>query len=315
MAVAFDAVGPSSAGTAASGTSLSWSHTCTGSNLVLVVGVAIGIIGDSGKSASATYNGVAMTSAGVVHSGAGTDGFVQMFYLAGPATGANTVAITITGGSVDITGGSVSFTGAHQTTPLINIATNTGVGTTASVSVTNASGNMVVDALCDGAGVNAGSGTTERWHKDSNSNSAAGNAGQSTSSSTGTVNMTYDLNSDSWGIIGASVQAAPSTPTVTTDSVTSITGTTATGNGTVVSDGGSTITERGVCWSTSANPTTSDSKATASGTTGSYNASITGLSNGLTYHVRAYATNANGTTYGSDISFLVYYAALSWIRV
>jgi hypothetical protein len=293
---------------------LSWSHTCTGSNLVLVVGIAIGIIGDAGKSASATYNGVSMTSAGIVHSDNATDGFVQMFYLAAPATGANTVAITVTGGTVDITGGSVSFTGAHQTTPLINIATNFGASATASVSVTNASGNMVVDALCDGAGVNTGSGTTERWHKDFNSSSAAGNAAQSTSSSTGTVNMTYDLNSDSWGIIGASVQSAPVTPTVTTDSVTNVGGTTATGNGTVVSDGGSTITERGFCWSTSANPTTSDSKATAAGTTGSYSASLTGLSNNTTYHTRAYAINANGTSYGADTVFTVYNVALSWIR-
>jgi hypothetical protein len=153
-----------------------------------------------------------------------------------------------------------------------------------------------------------------RWLKSFNSNSAAGNAAQSTSSSTGSVNMTYDIGSDFWGIIGASVQAAPSTPTVTTDSITNVSGTTATGNGTVVSDGGSTITERGICWSTSANPTTSDSKATAAGTTGSYSASLTGLSNGVTYHARAYATNANGTTYGSDLTFTVYNVALSWIQ-
>lgn len=92
-------------------------------------------------------------------------------------------------------------------------------------------------------------------------------------------------------------------PTVTTQAVTSITSTTATGNGNVTSDGGSPITERGVCWSTSANPTTADSKATAAGTTGAYTASITGLTVSLTYHVRAYAINALGTSYGSDVTF------------
>lgn len=103
-------------------------------------------------------------------------------------------------------------------------------------------------------------------------------------------------------------------PTVTTQAVTNITGTTATGNGTVTSDGGGTITERGVCWSTSLNPTTSDSKATAAGTTGAYSASITGLSNGTLYHVRAYAINGAGTSYGSDVTFTPYLISVGWLR-
>lgn len=104
------------------------------------------------------------------------------------------------------------------------------------------------------------------------------------------------------------------TPTVTTQAVTDIAATTATGNGTVVSDGGDTITERGVCWSTSLNPTTSDSKATTSGTTGAFSASITGLTSGTLYHVRAYAINANGTSYGGNVTFLHYPVNLSWIH-
>jgi len=92
-------------------------------------------------------------------------------------------------------------------------------------------------------------------------------------------------------------------PTVTTSAVSSITSTTATGNGNVTADGGNNITERGVCWSTSTNPTTSSSKATASGTTGAFTASITGLSAGTLYYVRAYAINSVGTSYGSNVTF------------
>lgn len=92
-------------------------------------------------------------------------------------------------------------------------------------------------------------------------------------------------------------------PLVTTQAASSVGTTTATGNGTVVSDGGATITERGVVWSTSAFPTTSDSKATSAGTTGVFTASITGLSASTTYHVRAYAINGVGTSYGDDVSF------------
>lgn len=92
-------------------------------------------------------------------------------------------------------------------------------------------------------------------------------------------------------------------PTVTTGAVTNITDTTATGNGNVTSDGGSAITERGTVISTSANPTTADTKDLASGTTGAFTTSIDGLTKGTTYHVRAYAINSIGTSYGSDVSF------------
>ncbi|MDO8473257.1 MAG: CARDB domain-containing protein, partial [Dehalococcoidia bacterium] len=98
-------------------------------------------------------------------------------------------------------------------------------------------------------------------------------------------------------------------PTVTTQEVASIGDTTATGNGTVVSDGGSVITERGIVWNTSGTPTTASSKAIAAGTTGVYNASITGLTAGTVYHVRAYAINAIGTSYGNDVTFNI-----GWMR-
>jgi hypothetical protein len=73
--------------------------------------------------------------------------------------------------------------------------------------------------------------------------------------------------------------------------------------GDVTDDGGSAITVRGVCWSTSANPTTADSKTTDGDGTGSYTSTLTGLTPGATYHIRAYATNAIGTSYGNDVYF------------
>ncbi len=92
-------------------------------------------------------------------------------------------------------------------------------------------------------------------------------------------------------------------PSVTTAAVSAISGTTATCGGEVKSQGSSEVTARGVCWGTNANPTISDSK-TADGTgIGVFVSSITGLTPGTTYHVRAYATNSNGTNYGADVSF------------
>ena len=98
--------------------------------------------------------------------------------------------------------------------------------------------------------------------------------------------------------------AITTAPTVTTDAVSSITTTAAAGIGTVTDDGGSVIIERGIVWNTGGSPTTtSSSKATSHGTTGDYTASITGLTAGSLYHVRAYAINAMGISYGNELTF------------
>ena len=97
--------------------------------------------------------------------------------------------------------------------------------------------------------------------------------------------------------------AAPTAPTVTTQAVTDVATTTATGNGNVTSDGGETVTERGVCWSTTTAPTTADSTATSAGTTGAFTSAITGLTAETLYYVRAYAINSEGTSYGSEVTF------------
>ncbi|MGA2822501.1 MAG: PKD domain-containing protein [Bacteroidales bacterium] len=90
---------------------------------------------------------------------------------------------------------------------------------------------------------------------------------------------------------------------ITTSPVTGITSTTATGGGNVISDGGFPITARGICWSTSTNPTITDNHTTESGTTGPFVSIMTGLTSSTTYHVRAYATNVTGTGYGNDVQF------------
>ena len=92
-------------------------------------------------------------------------------------------------------------------------------------------------------------------------------------------------------------------PTVTTNAVTNIKATTATCGGYVSSDGNSTVTSRGICWSTSQNPTINDNKTTDGSGTGSYTSNISNLTPNTTYYVRAYATNEKGTSYGEEKSF------------
>ena len=86
---------------------------------------------------------------------------------------------------------------------------------------------------------------------------------------------------------------------------TNIGATTATSGGNVTDNGGSYITARGVCWSTSPYPTISNDKTTENGFfgTGSFTASITGLVRGTTYYLRAYATNNEGTGYSAQVIF------------
>lgn len=97
--------------------------------------------------------------------------------------------------------------------------------------------------------------------------------------------------------------SSASSPTVTTASISNIAETTATAGGNVTSDGGATVIQRGVVYSTSPNPTTSNTKITASGTTGAFTCNLEGLTKGETYYVRAFATNNQGTSYGSQQEF------------
>ena len=92
-------------------------------------------------------------------------------------------------------------------------------------------------------------------------------------------------------------------PTVTTSSALNISYTSASVSGNVTDDGGANVTERGVVYSTSRNPTTSNNKVVNGSGTGSFSCSLNYLQEGTTYYVRAYAINAKGTAYGEEISF------------
>jgi uncharacterized protein (TIGR02145 family) len=90
---------------------------------------------------------------------------------------------------------------------------------------------------------------------------------------------------------------------LTTTAASSVTSSSAVSGGSITSDGGGTITARGVCWSSATNPTVSlDTTLDGTGT-GTFSSNITGLSPATRYYVRAYATNNAGTAYGNEINF------------
>ncbi len=92
-------------------------------------------------------------------------------------------------------------------------------------------------------------------------------------------------------------------PVLTTTEITSITPATAISGGNVTNDNGSEVTTRGVCWSTTINPTTNDDKTTDGSGTGVFTSSLNALSRITLYYVRAYAINGAGTGYGNQVSF------------
>jgi hypothetical protein len=98
---------------------------------------------------------------------------------------------------------------------------------------------------------------------------------------------------------------------VSTTAVTSVTGNSAVSGGEILCEGTSPITAKGVCWSTTSNPTLSDTHTSDGAGTGTFVSYISGLSASTAYYVRAYATNAEGTVYGDNVQFTTTYGAIT----
>lgn len=92
-------------------------------------------------------------------------------------------------------------------------------------------------------------------------------------------------------------------PIVETKTVVDITVTTAKVVGNIVTDGGSEVTAKGVCWAKTQNPTIENDNTNAGAGVGEFLVEIKGLESGVTYYVRAYATNEVGTSYGEEKCF------------
>jgi uncharacterized protein (TIGR02145 family) len=124
-------------------------------------------------------------------------------------------------------------------------------------------------------------------------------------------NTKYYIRAYATNIIGTaygmldSFVTLPIVPTITTNTITAITRTTAVSGGNISSNGGSAITARGIVWNKSGSPIvgTDSIRTDASNTTGSFTLNVGNLNSGITYYVRAYATNAVGTTYGNELTF------------
>ncbi|MEI7525206.1 MAG: hypothetical protein WCJ95_12790 [Mariniphaga sp.] len=203
------------------------------------------------------------------------------------------------------------------------ISFNTGQGVTSPVVTTDSVTAITRNSVICGGNVvsDGGSAVTQRgvcWSNqpyptttDSHSSDGTG-AGIFVSTVSGlSTNTTYYLRAYAINSVGTSygiervfiTLSGPVIPTVITTEVTNITTTSASTGGTVLVDGGATVAQRGVCWSTSPSPTTSNSHTLDGNGVGTFISSITGLISNQKYYVRAYAINSVGTAYGNEISF------------
>ncbi|MBX9886530.1 MAG: DUF1566 domain-containing protein [Flavobacteriaceae bacterium] len=204
-----------------------------------------------------------------------------------------------------------SFTTTSSTTPIVSTTSNTSfISQTAAVSggnVTSESGASVT-----ARGVCWSNQTTTPTITNSKTLNGSGMGSFASSLSGLSPNTTYYIRAyatnnigTAYGQTAAFTTAAATAPNgVTTSTISSITQTTAIGGGAISSDGGATITSRGVCWSnTTISPTITNSKTIDGTGVNSFTSSLASLSPGTTYYVRAYATNSVGTAYGAYTTF------------
>lgn len=117
------------------------------------------------------------------------------------------------------------------------------------------------------------------------------------------LEVQLSANYDYFAIDNLTWSSSIGAPTLTTTAVASIGAATATLGGNVTADGGASVTERGIVWGTTTNPTTANNKVANGNGTGSFSQTVTSLPANTQIYVRAYAINSAGTSYGSNINF------------
>jgi uncharacterized protein (TIGR02145 family) len=205
-------------------------------------------------------------------------------------------------------GNEISFTSTPVVVPTLTTTSVTSIALTSAVSggsITNdGGGTITAKGVCWG--------TTTAPTLEGSFTSDGNGTGSFASNLTGLLPSTtyyvraYATNSagTAYGSELTFTTTAIVVPTLTTATISSITLTSAISGGNISTDGGGAVTAKGVCWSTTTGPTIAGLKSADGNGSGSYVSNITGLTPGVTYYVRAYATNSAGTAYGNELQFI-----------
>ena len=211
--VALDATTSSSRRLTTGTTTLTFAHTTTGTNLVLVVGVSMNISGGvSATVGGVTYNGVALTKAGA-HNDSANQRRTEMWYLIAPATGTHNVIVTVKvpfAATIGTVAGATTFTGADQTSPIRTYASNDGNTNAPYVDVASDTNDMVLDTMATlgSRTVTSASGTqVQQWALTTSANTTDVYGYGSTHGGAASVSMAENLSASSqWSSSAVSVQ-------------------------------------------------------------------------------------------------------------
>lgn len=207
MAVAFGAATTDGTAAGAPEATRTFSHTCSGSQRLLIVSVCNDEDGSAVNVSSITYAGVALTQR--ITATRSNFGRASLWYLVNPASGANNVIVTLASAQ-EWTAAAVSFTGVNQTTPLGTAASANGFGSTASVNVSSASDELVYDTVNVNGPVTltAGASQTSRWTREaSTSSTVVVDSGGSTETGAATTTMSWGVSpADDWVIVAVPIR-------------------------------------------------------------------------------------------------------------
>jgi prepilin-type N-terminal cleavage/methylation domain-containing protein len=217
-------VDDTSSGSTDGGSSITISHTTSGTNLLMLVGVSFN--NDNTETVtSVTYNGVALTLKGTETNS--DDARVEIWSLVAPDTGSHNVVITFSAAlAQEGVAGVMTFTGVDQTTPLGSFYSVQGDDTaTASLDITSADGEFVYGVIAaEYDALTSDSGFDEQWNMSVDGTSTNG-AGGTTNCGAATVPMSWSLvaeasPSNHWAIGGVSIKpTATVSETITYDAV------------------------------------------------------------------------------------------------
>ena len=195
-------------------TSLTVAHTVSGADRALLVGVMSNCPNPPIVS-GVTYNGIALTQhfTSLPYSTERLD----IWRLVAPATGAHNTVVTFSGTCAKLFANILSLTDVDQTTPLGTVASASGLSQLATVNVSSASGEMVIDFLqLFGSNPSytptAGAGQTARIINQDSSSGDSLDSSTEAGASTVTMSWTWEATNRYWNVSGVSVKPAGTPP-------------------------------------------------------------------------------------------------------
>ena len=185
--------------------SFNFNHTMnSGSNQAVYVFLQLMDKSASKDAASVTYDGDSLTE---IENFSGADIKVQVFRKLAPATGTNNVVVNLDGSSENKVGiGVIGFDNVNQSTPEDAILTNSGQGTSATISgISTEGGDLVVDVIGTDKSVNSpGSGQTEQWAAEAESGKQAKG---STKDDSGSVDLSWSFSNGKFSHVGFNINS------------------------------------------------------------------------------------------------------------